>query len=139
MAAARVDGRNRTRTVTAVHVVRKGDTLWSVAQKHSMDVNTLARLNNMKPNTKLRAGQKLKLHSDTTAKESSKTPAKGKSADTAGKDRRVTYVVKSGDTLFSIARTLRVNVDNLRQWNKLGGVNDIRPGQKLIAFVPSSG
>jgi membrane-bound lytic murein transglycosylase D len=129
-AAARVDGRNRSRSVTAVHVVRRGDSLWSIAKRHNMDVVALAKLNRISPNDTLRAGQKLKLH------ESESRSSGGSAAASSGDGRRVTYVVRRGDTLSGIARTLRVTVSGLRAWNKLDG-SDIRPGQKLVAFVPS--
>ena len=51
------------------------------------------------------------------------------------KGRRVTYVVRAGDTLFSISRLLEVPVQSLRSWNSLGANASIRAGQKLIAFV----
>ncbi len=126
-AAARVDGRNRARAVSAVHVVRRGDSLWSIAKRHNMDVVALARLNRMGPNDTLRTGQKLKLHDGDEG---------GGGAAASGDGRRVTYVVRRGDTLSSIARTLRVTVNSLRDWNNLSG-SAIRPGQKLVAFVPS--
>jgi membrane-bound lytic murein transglycosylase D len=131
-AAARVDGRNRSaRTVSAVHVVRKGDTLWSIAKRHGMDVNALAKLNGMSTKSTLKTGQRLKLHKEATT---SKTASNSTAA--TGDERRVTYVVRRGDTLSGIARTLRVTVNNLRDWNNLSGT-DIRPGQKLVAFVPN--
>jgi membrane-bound lytic murein transglycosylase D len=127
-AAARVDGRNRSRSVSAVHVVRRGDTLSGIARQHSTSVATLARINGIDPNGTLRAGQKLKLRSGSEAG--------GQVASVSGDGKRVTYVVQRGDTLSGIARTLRVSVNDLREWNKLSG-SDIRPGQKLIAIVPS--
>jgi membrane-bound lytic murein transglycosylase D len=128
-AAARVDSRNRSRTVSAVHVVRRGDSLWSIAKRHDMDVITLARLNRIDPTDTLRAGQKLKLHADSEG---------GAQVTTSADGKRVTYIVRRGDTLSGIARTLRVSVPDLREWNKLSG-SVIRAGQKLVAFVPSRG
>jgi len=126
MAAARVDNRGRRgQTVRAVHVVRKGDSLWSIAQRHNMDVVTLASLNRIDPTDTLRAGQRLVLHPED---------AGGSPAAESSQGRRVTYVVRRGDTLFQIARTLKVSVASLREWNSLNG-NAIRTGQKLVAFV----
>lgn len=126
-AAARVDNRGRrTQTVRAVHVVRRGDSLWSIAQRHNMDVVTLASLNRIAPNDTLRAGQRLVLHSQDAAGT--------EGAAGTGNSRRVTYVVRRGDTLFDIARTLKVPVGSLREWNNLNG-NAIRAGQKLVVYV----
>jgi membrane-bound lytic murein transglycosylase D len=124
-AAARVDGRGRsTRTVRAVHVVRRGDSLWSIAKRHNMDVIALAKLNRIDPTDTLKAGQKLVLHTETVSMADAAT----------GSGRKVTYVVRRGDTLSGIARTLRTTVPRLREWNNLDG-SSIRPGQRLVAFV----
>ena len=41
-------------------------------------------------------------------------------------------MVRAGDTLFAIARALEVSVADLRNWNRLGKTDAIRPGQKLV-------
>jgi len=58
-AAARVDNRGRTSSVRAVHVVRRGDSLWTIAKRHNMDVVTLANLNRIDPNDTIRAGPRV--------------------------------------------------------------------------------
>ena len=127
-AAARVDARSRrSQSVRAVHVVRKGDSLWSIAQRHNMDVVTLASMNRIDPTDTLRTGQRLLLHPEDAA-------ALDGGVDTP-QGRRVTYVVRRGDTLSEIAQTLRVSVSSLRSWNNISG-NTIRAGQKLVAYVP---
>jgi membrane-bound lytic murein transglycosylase D len=123
-AAARVDNRGRSRNVRAVHVVRRGDSLWSIAKRHNMDVVTLANLNRIDPTDTLRTGQRLKLTTGATT-------GGGVVSDDG---RRVTYVVQPGDTLSGIARTLRVSVANLRNWNELNS-STIKPGQRLVAYV----
>jgi membrane-bound lytic murein transglycosylase D len=128
-AAARVDARSRrTQSVRAVHVVRKGDSLWSIAKRHNMDVVTLASMNRIDPADTLRAGQRLVLHPEDAA------GAVDGGVDTP-QGRRVTYVVRRGDTLSEIAQTLRVSVANLKTWNNISG-SQIRAGQRLVAYVP---
>jgi membrane-bound lytic murein transglycosylase D len=41
------------------HVVGKGDSLWAVARRHSVEVAELAKANRIKPDTPLREGQRL--------------------------------------------------------------------------------
>jgi murein DD-endopeptidase MepM/ murein hydrolase activator NlpD len=43
------------------HVVRPGQTLWSVAREHGVSVDALIRANRLTPTTRLRAGQRLSL------------------------------------------------------------------------------
>jgi LysM repeat protein len=45
--------------------------------------------------------------------------------------RKIIHVVKSGDTLPSIARRYRISADDLRRWNKLG---TLTAGQKLVIY-----
>ena len=49
----------------------------------------------------------------------------------------MTYTVRQGDTLYSIARFLQVTVQELLGWNGMSETAAIRPGQKLVAFVGS--
>ena len=52
--------------------------------------------------------------------------------------RRMTYVVRRGDTLYGIARLLQVTVADLMGWNGMRGIIAIcEPGQTLVAFVKS--
>ena len=46
---------------------------------------------------------------------------------------RMVYRVKSGDSLYSIARANRISVAALKEWNRLRG-NNIRPGQRLTIY-----
>ncbi|HKQ24145.1 MAG TPA: transglycosylase SLT domain-containing protein [Burkholderiales bacterium] len=46
---------------------------------------------------------------------------------------RMVYRVKSGDSLYSIARANRISVAALKEWNRLRG-NNIRPGQHLTIY-----
>jgi membrane-bound lytic murein transglycosylase D len=132
-AAALVDNpRSRARRGSSgvVHVVRRGDSLWQIARRNNMDVKTLARLNNMDPAAKIRAGQRLRLAASngTTAQDSGRSAA-------SGNGRQVTYTVRRGDTLYGIAKVLQVSMDSLLSWNSLSRSAVLRPGQKLVAFV----
>lgn len=110
-----------------IHVVRRGDTLSSIARRMGTDMKTLARLNNMELNDTLRAGQRLVL--------TSQQASAPRAASSDG--RRVTYTVRAGDTLYSIARLLQVTVGELLGWNGIPKNAVIKPGQKLVAFVAS--
>ena len=143
LAAARVDGKkgaiNRGRQ--HVHVVRRGDTLWAVAQRSGMDVNALAAMNGMRPGDKLRAGQKLKLVSTTTTASEPgvrRTRTVSTPTSTRAAAGPVTDVGRSGDTLYAIAKHFQVPVAQITSWNDLEHAA-LRPGQKLTIRVSSRG
>lgn len=95
------------------YVVKKGDSLWSIAKKYNMTVDELKSINNLKSNL-LSIGQRLKI----------------KESD----DNQNIYIVKKGDTLYKIANIYGSTVDNLKALNNLKN-NNLSIGQKLI--VPS--
>jgi membrane-bound lytic murein transglycosylase D len=117
LAAARVDGRVRIRGSRAhVQVVRRGDSLWTIARRTGLNVNTLATLNGMQPDDPLRAGQRIRL-----------------STDSGGRvhRRHVEYTVREGDTVSLIARLFQCSVPQLLAWNGLSTHSHLRTGQKL--------
>jgi membrane-bound lytic murein transglycosylase D len=132
-AAALVDGReHRSRRQRSRIVVRRGETLWAIARKHGVDVNALALMNGMQPNTVLRTGQRLRL---ATASGSANISVDDEEAAHGGGDsagaRQLTHVVHAGDTLFHVAQEYHVSVAQVASWNRLSKTRLV-PGQKLI-------
>lgn len=140
LAAARVDGKRGAidRGRQHVHVVRRGDTLWAVAQRSGMDVKTLARMNKMQPGDTLRAGQKLKLTATSVASGGSRAKLASSGSTSSSASGPVTYVVRAGDTLYAIAKLFQVTVKQITAWNDLEHAA-IKPGQKLTIRVSSRG
>lgn len=102
---------------TSIYTVKKGDTLYKIAGLYNMTVNELKALNNLTSNS-LSIGQQLKVVSDDN------------SVDTAN-----TYIVKAGDSLYSIAKQFQVTVNALKQANNKTS-NLLTIGEKLI--IPGS-
>jgi membrane-bound lytic murein transglycosylase D len=115
LAAARVDGRGRTPR-GHVQIVRRGDSLWTIARRHGMNVNTLASMNGLHPDDALRAGQRIRLSADS---------------GTHTARRRVVYTVRDGDTVTQIAHLFQCSVPQLLAWNGLSSHSHIHTGQKL--------
>lgn len=103
-------------TVTTIdYVVRKGDSLYSIAKKYNTTVKDIVRLNNLTSNN-LAVGQQLIIAIDDNV---TTTP-------TTYKD----YVVKKGDSLYSIANKNNITVDELKKINNLTS-NMLSVGQVL--------
>lgn len=49
---------------TKIYTIQKGDTLYSIAKKHGMDVNSLLTLNNLNSSDVIKVGQKIKINSN---------------------------------------------------------------------------
>ena len=95
------------------YIVKKGDSLWSIASKYNITVNDLKKLNNLSSNM-LTVGQKL-LVKDTSS----------------SSDVGVYYTVMAGDTLYGIAKKFNLTVDELKKMNNLSS-NNLSINQKLL-------
>lgn len=95
------------------YTVKRGDNLYNIASRYNTSVSAITSLNNLSSNN-LSIGQVLKIPSST-----SNTPSS------------TTYVVRSGDNLYSIARRFNTSVDAIKRKNNLTS-NNISIGQKLI-------
>lgn len=101
----------------ATYTVERGDSLYSIANRFGTTVDTLKKLNNL-TNNLLSIGQILKL---PTTEDISTTEE--------------SYIVQSGDTLYSIARKFNTDVNELIRLNNLSGTA-LRVGQ--ILKLPST-
>lgn len=100
------------------YVVQKGDSLWSIASKNNTTVDNIKKLNNLSLNT-LQIGQLLKLP--------------GSSEENEVESENI-YIVKKGDSLYSISKVYGISVDELKKANNLTS-NNLSIGQTLI--IPS--
>ena len=115
-----------------VHVVKQGDTLSTIAQRHGLTVKQLKHLNGLN-SSRLKLGQKLALDRAAAppAPQASKSSGK-KPRATAQKASGATadYVVRRGDSLYTIARRHNLTVDQLKRANGLASTR-LKPGQHL--------
>lgn len=84
-----------------IYTVKKGDSLWKIANKYNTTVEKLKSANNLKTNT-LSVGQKLVIPSISVSPEVSDT-----------------YIVQKGDNLWSIANKFNMTVSELKNLNNL--------------------
>lgn len=110
------------------YTVKAGDTFWSIAKKHQVEIQALARWNNKAPKDALRIGEKLVIWVPSSK-------AKNPYPERQEKVSRINYRVRSGDSLAKIAAKFKVGVNQIVQWNKLDGKKYLQPGQQLILYV----
>ena len=107
------------------HVVRRGDTLWSIARDYRVSMETLASTNGIRRDSTLAVGQVLRIPGTATLASTN--------ADTITA-QPTTYVVRKGDTLSRIATKFRVTMSDLLGWNSLKATSVIKPGQRLVMY-----
>ncbi|GAB1419577.1 hypothetical protein MASR2M12_23420 [Bacteroidales bacterium] len=115
-------------TRSETHIVAKGETLGIIATKYKCSITDLREWNSLK-NNNLQIGQKLRVY-----------PADKQTAEKtqgSGKTNYVIHTVKSGDTLWDIARKYDgVTVEQIKKLNNLTSKSKLQVGQKLkIATV----
>lgn len=100
---------------TNTYIVQKGDTLYKIALKYNTTIDLLKAENGLSNNS-LKIGQMLKIPSPV------EDPDNGDF---------LVYVVKSGDTLFSIANAYGTTVNALLSYNKLSNTN-LTVGEQIL-------
>jgi len=109
------------------YIVEKGDNLGSIAKKYGVTVDQIKEWNNLEE-TRVLFGSKLKLIRGENAPIETKAEKAEQQIATAASVRQ--YLVKKGDSLFSIAKKSGVTVENIKEWNDISNEN-IKPGMKL--------
>lgn len=100
-----------------IHRVRSGESLWVIARRYGITVRELQRMNGMGSNALIRPGQRLTIET-------------GRKPPPATQPTH--YVVRSGDSLWTISRRHQVGLNELMRLNGLDGDSVLRPGQELI-------
>ena len=92
------------------YIVQKGDSLWKISRDYNISVKDLIDINNLTTTT-LQIGDKLLVPIKTNVEQ--------------------TYIVKRGDTLWSIAKENNITVNELKEKNNLTS-NLLSIGQTII-------
>jgi len=92
------------------YTVKKGDCLWSVAEKFDISVDTLAETNGLDPESLLAEDRVLKIP----------------------RSNWITYKVSSGDTLWELARRFNTSVEGIAMVNQIGDTEILLEGAELI-------
>jgi len=140
------------------HVVQSGESLWSISQKYGVGLRNLASWNAMAPGDTLSVGRELVIWTKapaaaaagatagaatappttpvtTTAQASVVSSSTAAGFVATNRMREITYVVRRGDSLSSIAQRFRISVDKLVEWNAGAAAKYLQPGQRLKMVV----
>lgn len=118
-----------------VHLVEKGETLYSIGRKYQITVSELRAANGLSESDVLKFGQKLNIPSPDIENAATLNSASLSSGSAYSSDNLETYVAQKGDTYYGIARERGIKVAELFALNNLGSDASLKAGQKLK--VPS--
>jgi LysM repeat protein len=105
-----------------VHVVKRGETLFSIARHYGVSVEAISAANNIADPSRIYAGQRLVIPVASVGDVPAETGA--------------THIVQPGENLFRIAQKYGTTVQALAQLNTIYNPGHITVGQKLV--VPGS-
>lgn len=122
----RLSPKDRMRWVR--HQIRGGDTLIAISQRYGVTVNAIRRANKIKGSL-IRAGRDLFIPVSGTAYAG--TQSQELDASSPGP---TVHRVRSGDTLWALARHYRVYIRELTKWNAIRANDTLRLGQKILVY-----
>ena len=101
-----------------VHKVKSGESLWTIARYYDISTKELCNWNNIGIREPLYKGQNLKIRSNQYGKQ-------------------VTYTLKNGDSLWTVAQKYKVSTNQLARWNQISEAEVLQPGQKISVWIKS--
>jgi peptidoglycan lytic transglycosylase D len=123
-------GSRPLRSEEITYTIKKGDTLWSIAQETGVNIGALSRWNNLRPDKILMPGDKLRVRINPPAESRNGYQKKG--------GQEIVHVVREGESLWSIAQKYNVTIEEIKSWNSLNGGDRIYPSDRLKLKVGGS-
>lgn len=125
------------RTNSASVTVRKGDSVWKIAQRHGVSAASILKLNGLTEHDLIHPGDHLRIRG-AAARTTAARPASASGSRSASSSSG-SYTVKSGDTLSAIAARHGVSLNSLLRSSGLKASSIIYPGQRISVSGGSGG
>ena len=113
---------------TAIHTVRRGESLSTIAGRYGVTVRALKSWNGLRGNL-IHPGDELRMQVPRLTTREPSQPALTSPV-------RTVHTVRPGETLWELSRRYRIELSDLIAWNELAD-STIRPGQKLVIAAPA--
>jgi len=115
-------------SASVTHIVRAGESLWTIARRYGTTVRAIAAANDIDPDKALRVGTRLDIPAGGAAPEEAAGHSEAEAIEL--------YEVRAGDSLWTIARRYGISLSALARANDLEVDAILRVGQVLM--VPGS-
>ncbi len=125
----------------AKHKIRPGDSLSVIAERYQTSGNAIKKLNGMKT-SKIRAGKTLliPIPADSVQHISKQTRlAENKTSTAKPNTEQGVHIVKSGDSLWKLAKEYHVSTADIANWNNISARQPLKLGQKLRIYSDKFG
>ena len=118
------------------YTVRSGDTLSQIAQRFNTTSGVIRDVNNLRGSS-IVAGKTLMIATASAPLQAYALSADQRQAakQDKGQGNRQDYIVRPGDSFWTIARKYGVSTRKLAEWNGLATRDRIHPGQKLVIWT----
>ena len=120
-----------------MHLITKGDSLYSISRLYNVSIKSLMKLNNLKSDLII-AGKKLKLPIDTTKPDVEYITVNSKKYFISNKSFTYKHTIKRYDNWYKIAKFYNVRLSKLLRWNNATKKTKLKVGQqiKIIMKTP---
>ena len=110
------------------HEIKSGESLWTIARKYEISISLLKRTNHLESD-KLKIGKNLLIPAGSFPESIISAASESTRKIPVLKDNK--YRVKSGDSLWLIARRFDIHVQQILDWNKIKKDKALKPGLEL--------
>ncbi len=120
----------------ASYKVKKGDSLWNIAQQYHTSVAVLKSINDLN-STIIYPDQMIQTSKGSSSSASPSSSSSSSDSQSSGAKNMSTYTVKSGDTLSGIAAEHHISLQDLMDWNNISS-SLIHPGDVFKVSQPET-
>jgi membrane-bound lytic murein transglycosylase D len=135
--SAKFETHDKPLTSWKTYILKPGEKLEDVAEQFNLTLNELRNVNGIRSYQKVKPGYALLVPADAESnddRELNLAAYNNNAIDNHPPGDGKVHRVKSGQTLYSIARQYHISVNQIKSWNHLSS-NTIRPGQKLVVYA----
>ncbi|NPA72963.1 MAG: LysM peptidoglycan-binding domain-containing protein, partial [Gammaproteobacteria bacterium] len=100
-----------------IHIVKSGDSLWSIGKYYHVDTKQLCQWNKIGIKTPLRKGQKIAIRS-------------------AKYGHKISVTIQKNQSLWTIAKRYKVSTSDLARWSNLRKEQVIQPRTEVVIWLP---